>query len=135
MCHGRRVSRPVNFLVGRSLARTDSPQPTDRSATGWRFARAVDRIDPAITAVLVEHATGYWQRPLTRHVVLGQRGDDRRVVWSIDGVLMLEFRFAEHGPSDLVVHEFSLFGPLRKTIRTGHVRLRFATSHDASWRE
>jgi hypothetical protein len=42
--------------------------------------------------------------------------------------VVLEFRFAARGPSSLVVHDFSLFDPLRKAIRTRHVRLRFATA-------
>jgi hypothetical protein len=88
-------------------------------------------MEPALTRILVEHATGYWCRPLVRHQVAAGVGDPRpRVVWTIDGQTIGEFRFAERGPCDLVVHDFSLFDPLRRAIRTRHVRIRFATAWD-----
>ena len=93
--------------------------------TPWRVARAVERIEPATSAILAEHATSYWQRGLSRREV-----GDSAIVWTIDGEPVLEFRFEPRGPSSLVVHDFSLFDPLRKAIRTRHVRLRFATARD-----
>jgi hypothetical protein len=90
----------------------------------WRFRRAVARVEPAVTGILAEHATSYWQRALSR------RESDDTILWTIDGQRVLEFRFAPRGPSSLVVHDFSLFDPLRKAIRTRHVRLRFATARD-----
>jgi hypothetical protein len=51
-------------------------------------------------------------------------------VWTIDREPVLEFRYAPRGPSSLVVHDFSLFDPLRRAVRTRHVRLRFATARD-----
>ena len=98
---------------------------------GWRFRRAAARIEPAVTTILVDHATGCWQRPLARREVGSGAGlDDYRVVWTIDGQVVLEFRFKERGPSTLVVHDFSLFDPLRRAIRSRHVRFRFATATD-----
>jgi hypothetical protein len=90
----------------------------------WRFQRAVARIEPAATKILAEHATSYWQRGVSR------RERDQRIVWTIDGETVLEFRFDPRGPSSLVVHDFSLFDPLRKAIRTRHVHLRFASARD-----
>lgn len=101
--------------------RTAVPTP----GTPWRFERAVERIEPATTAILAEHATSYWQRGLSRREI-----GDSAIVWAIDGEPVLEFRFEPRGPSTLVVHDFSLFDPLRKAIRTRHVRLRFATGGD-----
>jgi hypothetical protein len=90
----------------------------------WRFRRAIARVEPAVTPVLVEHATGYWGRPLVRREIAN------RVVWTIEGVVVLELRWAERGPSTLVVHDFSLLDPLRKAIRTRHVSIRLATARD-----
>src|SRR5262245_14298384 len=93
--------------------------------TPWRFRRAVERIEPAVTAILAEHAAGYWQRGWSRREVGDPAGTGRpRVVWTIDRQPVLEFRYEPRGPSSLVVHDFSLFDPLRKAIRTRHVRLR-----------
>jgi hypothetical protein len=32
------------------------------------------------------------------------------------------------GPDDLVVHELSLLGPLRKALRTRHLKIEYASS-------
>jgi hypothetical protein len=97
--------------------------------TAWRFQRAVGRIEPAVTAILAEHAVSYWQRGWSRREVADPTGTGgQRVVWTIDGEVVLEFRFAARGRSSLVVHDFSLFDPLRKAIRTRHVLLRLATA-------
>ena len=91
----------------------------------WRFRRAIARIEPTITPVLVEHATGYWGRPLVR------RNDaPERVVWTIEDTTVLELRWAERGASTLIVHDFSLLDTLRKTLRTRHVSIRLATARD-----
>jgi hypothetical protein len=102
-------------------ARTSPARP----GTPWRFQRAVERIEPATTAILADHAASYWQRGLSRRQI-----GDSTVVWAIDGEPVLEFRFAHRGPSSLVVHDFSLYDPLRRAIRTRHVRLRFAGARD-----
>src|SRR5262245_32008815 len=95
--------------------------------TAWRFQRAVGRIEPAVTAILAEHAVSYWQRGWSRREVADPAGPGGpRVVWTIDGEVVLEFRFAPWGPSSLVVPAFSLFDPVRKAILTAHVELRFA---------
>jgi len=95
--------------------------PRSPQATVWRFRRAIARVEPAVTPVLVEHATGYWGRPLVRREVAPVG-----VEWSIEGVVVLELRWAERGPSTLVVHDFSLFDPLRRALRTRHFSIRFA---------
>ena len=106
------------------------PAPTTHP-TRWRFERAVGRIEPLVQQALVEHATQYWMRPLRRaELGSGTRHDADRVVWTIDREPVLEFRFAERGPSSLIVHDFSLLGPVRRAIRTRHVRVRLATARD-----
>ena len=85
----------------------------------WRFRRAVARVEPSLTPLLVEHATGYWQRPLARLEV-----GNERVVWTIDREIVLEFRFSLNGPSQLVVHDFSLYEPVRGAIRSRHVGIK-----------
>ena len=87
------------------------PAPVDQPA-GWRFERAVARIEPTVDSILAEYATCYWRRPYRRRV------GDASITWSIDDETVLEFRFADSGPSELVVHDFGLFEPLRKAIRT-----------------
>ena len=97
----------------------------------WRFERAVGRIEPLVEQVLVEHATQYWMRPLRRTELGSDTPHDAdRVVWTIDREAVLEFRFAARGPSNLIVHDFSLLRPLRRAIRTRHVRVRLATARD-----
>ena len=98
----------------------------------WQFDRALARIEPIVEPILVEHATGYWMRPL-RRVVLGPRAGEPapRAVWTIDDEPVLELRTAERGPSTLIVHDFSVFTPVRRAIRTRHVRVRLATARDS----
>ena len=91
----------------------------------WRALRVEARIEPAVTKILVDHAQSYWQRPLAR-----REEADGRVLWTIDREVVLELRTAARGPSELVVHDFSLLEPLRKAVRTRHVRVRFATARD-----
>ncbi len=97
----------------------------------WRFDRALARIEPIVEPILVDHATGYWMRPL-RRVVLDPAtgGSGYRAVWTIDDEPVLELRFAERGPSTVVVHDFSVFTPVRHAIRTRHVRVRLASVRD-----
>jgi hypothetical protein len=94
------------------------------SPSGWRLERALARIEPTVETLLAEHATSYWGRPVRRHQVVAEPDSaDRRVVWTIDNETVLEVRVAESGPAMLVVHDVSLFSPLRRALRTRHVRL------------
>ena len=55
------------------------------------------------------------------------------VTWSIDGDVMAELLVGETGPSRLVVHEMALLAPLRKALRTRHVRIEhWSTSRTAT---
>ena len=97
----------------------------------WRFERALARVDRTVEAIVVEHATSYWGRPVRRREVgLELVGRERRVMWWIENEPVLEFRFIEQGPATLVVHDFSLFDPLKRALRTRHVRVRYATVGD-----
>ena len=94
---------------------------------GWRFERALARIEPTVETLLADHATSYWGRPVRRHQhTAGPDSPDGRVVWTIDDETVLELRVAERGPATLVVHDVSLFSPLRRALRTRHVRLLLA---------
>ena len=94
---------------------------------GWRFERALARIEPTVETLLADHATSYWGRPLRRQELAAEPdGLDRRVVWTIDTETVLELRVAERGPATLVVHDVSLLSPLRRALRTRHVRLLHA---------
>ncbi len=97
----------------------------------WRFERATARIEPAVAPILAAHATDYWMRPLRRREVAPDLGHEAgRVVWTIDRVPVLDLRLAPRGPAWLVVHDFGLMEPLRKAVRSRHVRIRFATARD-----
>lgn len=91
----------------------------------------VARIEPAIDAVLAEHATSYWGGPLARHVVEpSSRCPTLRLLWTIESEPVAELLVAERRPVTLVVHDFSVFTPLRASIRSRHIHVRFATYVD-----
>lgn len=97
----------------------------------WRFERALARVDRTVETIVAEHATTYWCRPVRRREVgLELVGRERRVLWWIENEPVLEFRFVEQGPATLVVHDFSLFDPLKRALRTRHVHVRYATVGD-----
>jgi len=97
----------------------------------WRCQRALARIEPQVEAIVAAHATSYWQRGARRY---DRWPDDVQpygvVRWTIDDELVLELRVAVRGAAELVVHDFSLIDPLRKALRTRHVRIRYATARD-----
>jgi hypothetical protein len=116
-------------------ARVDAPsthRPASRSEVVdplvWRCRRALARVEPQVEAIVAEHATSFWQRGARRHERWPGLGEtEGRVRWTIDNELVLELRVAPRGASELVVHDFSLVHPLRKALRTRHVRIRYAT--------
>jgi hypothetical protein len=91
----------------------------------------LSRIEHVLEGVLAEHGTSYWKRPVRRRE-FALAGGGHGIVWTIEREKVLEFRFAQRGPASLVVHDFSLFEPLRRLLRTRHVQIRFATSGEAS---
>jgi hypothetical protein len=96
----------------------------------WRFERALARVGPAIEEILAEHASKYWCRGLRRHEIDRVGAEDVRLLWKIDGEPILELRFVCGQASTLIVHDFALYEPLRKAIRTRHVHTRFANATD-----
>jgi hypothetical protein len=98
----------------------------------WEFDRAVARIESVVDPIVADHATSFWRLPYRRREMampsLGTQG--RGLVWTIDHETVLEWRFDGRGPSTLVVHDFGLFEPLKKVLRTRHVRVRHATVLD-----
>lgn len=97
----------------------------------WRCQRALARIEPQVEAIVAEHATSFWQRGARRYEVWPGPDQPRGCVrWTIDDELVLELHVAVRGAADLVVHDFSLIGPLRKALRTRHVHIRYATARD-----
>jgi hypothetical protein len=93
----------------------------------WCFERSLARVEPAIESILAEHASTYWCRGLRRHEIERAGTEDVRLMWTIDGEPVLEFLFELGRASTLVVHDFGVYPPLRKAIRSRHVRIRFAT--------
>jgi hypothetical protein len=97
----------------------------------WRCQRALARIEPQVDALVAAHATSFWHRGARRYEVWPALDQpDGRVRWAIDGTLVLELRVAARGAAELVVHDFSLIDPLRRAVRTRHVRIRHATFRD-----
>ena len=96
---------------------------TERS--DWHFDRAVARVEP-VEGILAEYATAVCGLPVRR----SERRDGERpgVTWSIDGDVMVELVTSADGPDHLLVHELSLLGPLRKALRTRHLKLEYASS-------
>lgn len=90
----------------------------------WRFRRAVARA-VAVERVLAEHATAYCRRPLRRREVLPMSSavELPGVTWTIDSEVVAELLVEDRGPSRLVVHDVSLLAPLRKVLRSRHVRI------------
>ena len=98
----------------------------------WRCQRALARIDRQVDGIVAEHATSYWQRGAARHEDWPSAdGSEGRVRWTIGNEVVLELRVAARGAAELIVHDFSLIDPLRRTLRTRHVRIRYATFRDA----
>jgi len=91
---------------------------------GWRDRHRLARVEPAIERLIAEHATSYWGMPYRRSE------ETDRVVWTIDHEPIVVLRIPARGPFTAIVYEFSLFEPLRKTLRTRHVEFRYATGRD-----
>ena len=89
--------------------------------TDWRFARAVARVRP-VEGILAEYATTVCGLPVRRNETHGVRPG---VTWSIDGDVMVELVPTDDGPDRLLVHELSLLGPVRKALRTRHLRIEY----------
>jgi hypothetical protein len=96
----------------------------------WCFRAALARVEPDVRAILAEHASSYWRRALSQRELEAAHAEVR-LLWMIDGEPVLEFRYEHRRPATLVVHDFALYEPLRKAVRTRHVRMRFATVDDA----
>lgn len=101
----------------------------DRAAE-WRFARAIGRVG-VVDGVVAEHATAWCGRPYRRRDVrpLASAVELPGVTWSIDGDVVVELLYADHGPHRLVVHDVALLAPLRKVLRSRHVAIEHV-----SWR-
>jgi hypothetical protein len=104
-------------------------RPTsDSSATDavvWRCQQALARIESEVEPIIAEHATNLWQRGARRRVEWPRSDDeDGWVRWSIEGAPVVELRIAPRGPAELLVHDLSLLDPLRRALRTRHVRVR-----------
>ena len=98
---------------------------------GWRFERAVARVEATIDQVVAEHATSYVGRPVQRHTVSPPRPLPG-ITWSIDGELAVEFVHRASGPDRVVVHDLSLLDTLKKRLRSRHVEVSYAeTTWDA----
>jgi hypothetical protein len=116
------------------LARSSRPAPQGSTVDPfvWRCQRALARIERQVDTIVAEHATSFWLRGARRHEAWpGRDQSEGRVRWTIDNELVLELRVAERGPSELVVHDFSLIDPLQRVVRTRHVRIRYATFRDS----
>src|SRR5262245_36440412 len=91
----------------------------------WRCKRTLAGMQAAVEATGADDAPSNGRRGARRHECWPEPGRaEGRVRWSIDGELVLELRIPPTGPAELIVHDFSLIDPLRRAVRTRHVRLR-----------
>ena len=99
----------------------------DRATSRWRFDRSVARLT-AVDGIVAEYATTYCGLPFRRRDVVeaGTDGHPPGVEWSIDGAVVVEYLHDDAGPGRLVVYEISLLGPLRKHVRSRHVKISYA---------
>lgn len=74
-----------------------------------------------VEAVVARHATALWGRPARRHDEPGVGA-----TWTIDGEVVVEFRYVPDGRDRLLVHDFSLAEALRQPLRTRHVDVEHA---------
>ncbi len=96
------------------------PQPSPASgATGWRAQRLLERVEPAVEAVVAHQATTYWNRGAKRSAVAV---DGRtRVSWTIDGDHVVDLEVGPRGPARVTVHDVGLLQPLQRSLRTRRV--------------
>jgi hypothetical protein len=88
----------------------------------WRFTMAVRRAHP-VDGILADYATNVCGLPVRRRETHGAHPG---VTWSIDGDPMVELVVEDDGPDRLVVHEVSLLRPVRRALRTRHIRIEYA---------
>jgi hypothetical protein len=101
--------------------------PGGGSDRGWRFRRAAARVAP-VDEVVAAYATGYHGCPVRRRDV--PDGPRPTVTWSIEGEVAVELLVVDDGPDVVVVHELGLLAPLRKRLRTRHLRVELAPPAD-----
>jgi hypothetical protein len=97
-------------------------------AAVWRFRRALARVEPAVERLLADYATAYWQRPLRRDVVPGADADGAPagVTWTIDREPVVDFVYEGEGRATLRVHDYALVAPIRRAVRSGHIRVEYS---------
>ena len=76
--------------------------------------------------VVAEYATAYWGRPYRRREIqpFGSAIDLPGAVWCIEGETVVELHSqTTDGVARLLVHDVGLLAPLRRILRTRHVRI------------
>jgi hypothetical protein len=101
----------------------------DDAAARWRFARSVARVH-AVDAIVAEYATSYCGLPARRREIAPMQSAVQLpgVTWSIDKEVVVEFLYYGDGPGRLIVYEIALVKPLKRGVRSRHVRLEHAGS-------
>ena len=82
-----------------------------------------------IDSIVAEYATVICGRPARRrdHPPDGSDISDAVVTWSIDGDVLVTFRPSSRGRGVVSVHEIGLLQPLRKQLRSRHLRVEYRT--------
>ena len=99
----------------------------DPDDAGWRFDRAVARVEPAIDEVVAEHATNLVGRPVRRHTVRPPRPLPG-ISWSIDDEVVVEYVHRPARRDQVLVHDVALLEALRKRLRSGHVEVAYVST-------
>ena len=78
-------------------------------------------------ATLADYATNICRRPVRRREVkpLESAVELPGVTWSIDGEIVVELFPNDGAPDRLVVRDIALLAPLKKVLRSRHVRIDY----------
>ena len=91
----------------------------------WRHQRAVARVRK-VDDLVADYATAYWGRPYRRREIRPFESSIELagVIWSIDGQALVELHtLTEDGVARLLVHDIGLLAPLKRALRTRHIRI------------
>jgi hypothetical protein len=80
--------------------------------------------------VVADYATAYWGRPYRRREIRPFESaiELAGVIWSIEGETLVELHtLTEDGVGRLLVHDIGLLAPLKRMLRTRHLRIERPT--------
>jgi hypothetical protein len=110
-------------MAARSQFDDAGPDGPADAAFLWRFDRSLARVEPAVEALVADYATSYCLRPVRRREI--RKRAAAGVQWSIDREAVVDLIDEGRGPVLLLVHDIALLRPLRRQLRSRHVRIEY----------